>query len=125
LAEAALVVGDSEMAEKALSNGIEISSKNGDVFALAELYRLNGCLLSRQNRRSDARQAFAEAVTTARRQGARLYLLRAARDLARLLAEEGERSRARELLQPIVDDFPEHRSGRDLQEATELLSGLR
>jgi hypothetical protein len=36
-----------------------------------------------------------------------------------------ERRGARELLQPIVDDFPEHRSGRDLQEATELLSGLR
>jgi hypothetical protein len=37
---------------------------------------------------------------------AHMSLLEPVAGLARLLAEEGERSRARELLQPILDDFP-------------------
>ena len=66
--------------------------------------------------------AFEEAIATARRQGALLYLLRAARDFAQLLAEGGETHAARALLQPIVADYPENRGGPDFQEAVELLA---
>ncbi len=125
LVDAALVSGNIAMAEEKLSTGLEMATRNGDVFALAELQRLRGCLRLLQNRRNDAKIAFAEAVMTARRQGARLYLLRAARDSARLLAEDGDQAGARQLLQPIVDDFPEHRNGLDFQEAAEVLAGLQ
>ena len=57
--------------------GIQMARRNRDVFALAELQRLTGRLLLIQNRRDDARGALAEAVLTARQQGAVLYLLRA------------------------------------------------
>jgi class 3 adenylate cyclase/tetratricopeptide (TPR) repeat protein len=124
-ASAALAVSDLELAEKSLVKGLDVAGKNGDVFALAELQRLTGCLLVKQNRRDEVRETFAEAIATAREQGARLYLLRAVRDLARLLAEDGERLRAVELLQPVVDDYPEHRNGLDYREACELLAGLR
>jgi tetratricopeptide (TPR) repeat protein len=124
IAEAALVVGDIASAEKALSKGLEISRTNGEEFALAELHRLTGRLRAKQDRRNAARDAFAEAVATAQRQGAKLDLLRAARDLARLLAEDGDRTGARKLLQPIVEEFPEHRDGLDFQEAAKLLAEL-
>ena len=124
IADAALAIGDNASAEKSLSKGLEISRTNGEEFALAELHRLTGRLRAKQDRRNAARDAFAEAVATARRQGAGLYLLRAARDLAQLLAEDGDRTEARELLQPIVEDFPEHRDGLDFQEAAKLLAEL-
>jgi class 3 adenylate cyclase/tetratricopeptide (TPR) repeat protein len=125
LADAALVSGNLPLAEKALSSGIEIAQRNGELFALAELQRLTGRLLLMQDRRREARDALIEAVATARRQDARLYLLRAARDLAKLLAEDGDPQGAHELLHPIVEDFPEHREGPDFAEAAELLAGLR
>jgi class 3 adenylate cyclase/tetratricopeptide (TPR) repeat protein len=124
LADAALVSGDMPLAEKALTSGIEIARRNGEVFALAELQRLNGSLLLMKNRRREARDAFAEAVETAGRQGARLYLLRAARHLAQMLAEDADPHAARALLQPVVEDFPEHRDGPDFREAAELLTRL-
>ena len=105
LAEAALVVSDLDTAERALSDGIETSERGGDVFALAELQRLVGRLRLRQERRSEARRYFEDAVDTARRQDAGLYLLRAGRDFARLLAEDGDRTTARDVLKPIVDSI--------------------
>jgi len=124
LADAAFVSGDLHSAEKALLNGIEMARRNGDIWVLADLQRLTGRLLTIRNRRDEARRSLTEAVMTARDQGARLFELRAARDLARLLAEEGNQCAAQELLQPILDDFPEHRNGRDFEEAAELLASL-
>jgi class 3 adenylate cyclase/tetratricopeptide (TPR) repeat protein len=123
LADAALVSGDIPLAEKALSNGIDVARRNGEVFALAELQRLTGRLLLMQDRRNDAHSALTEAVMTARFQGASLFLLRAARDLARLLVEGGDPSGARELLRQIVDEFPEGRNVQAFAEAAEFLSG--
>ena len=41
-----------------------------------------------------------------------------------LLAEDVDRTEARELLQPIVEGFLEHRDGLDFQEAAKLLAEL-
>jgi predicted ATPase len=125
LAEAALASGEVLLAEKTLATGIEMAIRNGEVFALAELQRLTGHLLLGQNRREEAHRSLSDGVITARQQGANLYLLRAARDRARMLAQDGDRLGARALLQPIVDEYPEHRDGSDFQEAAELLSGLQ
>ena len=122
LAEAALCAGDLDRAEKALSDGINMSEKHGDAFALAELKRLAGRLCLGQARRAEARLAFEEALGVARAQGAGLYLLRAGRDLARLLADYGDVESARDLLKPIVDDVAEHRTGLDFQELSLLLA---
>jgi len=124
LADAALVVGDLDTAERALSGGIETSKRHGDVFALAELQRLVGRLRLKQERRSDARRAFEEAVATARRQDAGLFLLRAGRDLAELIADDGDRARAHDILKPIVNAISENRTGLDFQAASALLAAL-
>jgi hypothetical protein len=63
-------------------------------------------------------------VQIAYRQGAGLYLLRAGRDLACLVADHGEASVAREILSPITERVAEHRTGLDFLEASSLLSGL-
>jgi tetratricopeptide (TPR) repeat protein len=121
LADASLVCGNLPLAEKTLTDGVAIAQRNAECFALAELQRLTGRLLLAQNRRHDAYGALAEAIATARRQNALLYLLRAARDYAQLLNEDGDRPAARELLQPILENFPEYREGPDFVEATRLL----
>jgi hypothetical protein len=65
-----------------------------------------------------------QAVEIARAQGAGLYLLRAGRDLAQLLAEDGDTEDARNLLTPIVDGVTEHKTGLDFQESLALLASL-
>jgi class 3 adenylate cyclase/tetratricopeptide (TPR) repeat protein len=124
LAEAALCVGDLDCAEKAVLNGIDTSEGHGDAFALAELKRLAGQVLLRQDRHDEARRAFESAVEIADRQEAGLYLLRAGRDLAWLVADHGEATLARDILSPIIGRVTENRTGPDFREASSLLSRL-
>ena len=60
----------------------------------------------------------------ARQQGARSLELRAARDLAGLWAEQGERQKAHDLLAPVYDWFTEGFESADLKDAKALLDEL-
>jgi hypothetical protein len=91
---------------------------------LADLRRLQGRVLLAQDRREEARCAFLEAIETAGRQGAGLYHLRCARDLARILSDD-DRRQAIDVLAPAVEGVTEHREGLDYREAVELLRELR
>jgi class 3 adenylate cyclase len=124
LADAALACGDLKLADAAVSDGMNIARQNNDLLALADLQRLRGRLLLKEDRRGEAQCALIEAIETARHQGAGLYYLRSARDLARLLGE-GDRCQAIELLAPAVEGHAEHRAGLDYQESLELLLALR
>jgi tetratricopeptide (TPR) repeat protein len=64
------------------------------------------------------------ALAVAERQQARMFGLRAARDLARLWAGRGERRRAHDLLAPLCAWFTEGLETRDLREAKALLDAL-
>jgi predicted ATPase len=59
-----------------------------------------------------------------RRQGARAWELRTACDLARLMADRGERDRARELLHPVLAQFTEGFDTADLKAAARLLADV-
>jgi ATP/maltotriose-dependent transcriptional regulator MalT len=124
LADAALACDDRKLAEEALARGISTARENNDLLVLADLQRLKGCLQLKEGRRDEAKSALREAVATARRQGAGLYHLRSARDLARLLAADDPRH-ATELLAPAIERFAEHRGGLDYRESVELLSALQ
>ena len=124
LADGALRVGALDVAERALTDGADACAKHGENFALAELRRLVGLLVRQRNRPSEARRALEEAVDIARRQGAGLFLLRAGRDLARVLADDGDKLSALELLRPIIDGVSEFRDGIDFQEAIHLQAAL-
>lgn len=124
LAEAALCLGDAGCAEKAVLRGIATSEEHGDAFALADLKRLAGRVLLKQGFRDRARREFEAAVDIARRHHAGLYLLRSARDLAQLVADDGDAVTAQGILLPVVESIVEFRSGPDFQDATALLSTL-
>ncbi|HXC26738.1 MAG TPA: hypothetical protein VNV38_02195 [Stellaceae bacterium] len=56
--------------------------------------------------------------------GARAWELRTATDLARLLADRGQRENARAVLRPVFDQFVEGFDTADLKSAVRLLEVL-
>jgi predicted ATPase/DNA-binding winged helix-turn-helix (wHTH) protein len=99
---------------------------NGDNLFMPELLRLKGALLLSlpQCRIEEAEKCFTQSLELSRRQGARAWELRTAADLAALWAEQGKRKKARELLQPVFDQFVEGLDTPDLQAAQRLLATL-
>src|SRR5262249_34507605 len=84
----------------------------------AELYRTRAMLLLRIDREEHGAAAtdLRRALGIARQQEAPSLQLRAARDLARLLAEQGERLQAADLLAPVFGRFTEGFDTPDLIE---------
>jgi predicted ATPase len=92
----------------------------------AELHRLKGeaLLASSLKRVTEAEPRYHQALAVARGQGARLWELRAATSLARLLRHQGRRAEARDLLAPVYGWFTEGFNTADLKEAKALLDEL-
>jgi predicted ATPase len=93
----------------------------------AEVHRTAG-EIELMSRASDAEKAeayFERATTTARKQQAKSWELRAATSLARLWRDQGKRQQARDLLAPIYGWFTEGFNTLDLKEARALLDELR
>jgi predicted ATPase len=92
----------------------------------AEIYRLKGELLLRQNHSNTAevRSSFEHAIEIARRQSGKSLELRATTSLARMLAEQGGRDEARAMLAEIYNWFTEGFDTADLKEARALLDEL-
>ena len=93
---------------------------------LPDLHRLRAAIALRASADAidGALADLSQALTMARNQAAPSLVLRAARDLARLWAERGERQRARDLLAPAYRLFTEGLTNPDLQEAGLLLDHL-
>jgi predicted ATPase len=91
-----------------------------------EIVRLHGELLLFLDpaRQAAAQGCFEQAVAAARRRGAKLLELRAARSLARLLVERGERQKAHDLLASVYGWFTEGLDTPDLKEAEALVEKL-
>jgi class 3 adenylate cyclase/predicted ATPase len=98
-----------------------------DLALAAELHRMRGVLLLHVGAggHDTAEADFRRALEIARQQEAPSLQLRAARDLARLLAERGDRQQAADLLAPIHGGFTEGFETADLKEARALLDELR
>ena len=92
----------------------------------AHVHRLEGrmLLLGAAPEAAAAEGSFGQAMTVARRQGARLSELRAAVDLARLWRDQGQRTRAGDLVAPLCAGFTEGFQTADLREAAALLDEL-
>ncbi len=100
---------------------------NGNHIFMPELLRVNGRLLAsmRPPRDDDAEACFVQSLDWSRRQGARAWELRAAIDLAKLLADQGKIDRAHGLLRPLFEHFVEGLATADLKSAEGLLAALR
>jgi hypothetical protein len=73
---------------------------------------------------ADAELTFGRAIAVARNQGARLWELRAAINLARLRCNQSKRAEAYDLLAPIYGWFTEGFETADLKDAKALLDEL-
>ena len=107
--------------------------ESGESWCEAELHRLQAevCLASRmqhgatsrkrQTLAADAETHLRRALDVARRQGAKLWALRAAVTLARLLAEGARAAEGRALLRTVCEELGEAGELADLRAARELL----
>jgi tetratricopeptide (TPR) repeat protein len=109
-----------------LDDTIRQVEKNGNALYMPELLRTKaGLLLSMPEPRIDAAlTCLKQSLRLSRRQGARAWELRAAKDLAALLAAQDRPDRARALLQPVFEQFDEGLHTADLVAAKNLLSSL-
>jgi len=92
----------------------------------AELHRLRGELLLALSEleQTEAEACFHLAMNVAREQSAKLWELRAATSLARLLQRQGRRAEARDILAPVHGWFTEGFATADLADAAALLREL-
>ncbi len=107
-----------------LGKALEQVEQSGQRWCEAEILRSKGELLLAFADAAGAEAWLRRSLATARRQGARLWELRAACSLARLWRDHGKPADARALLSPIHDGFTEGVDTPDLEQARALLDSL-
>ena len=109
-----------------VAKGLATVEQTGHRVTEAELYRLKGelLLIKDPNNAAEAERSLRTAIDVARKQGARLFELRATVSLARLLKQQGETDEARQMLAEIYGWFTEGFDLPDLKEAKALLKEL-
>ena len=119
-------VGESDQGLKKIDEALTIAKqvkKFGDVY-LTHLFKGQLLLMKNASGLRKAKQAFSTAVEIAREQNAKSDELRATIPLAKLLAEQGHRNRARTMLAEIYNWFTEGFDTADLKDAKGLLDDL-
>jgi predicted ATPase len=126
LADAWLRLGRPDEAAAAIKEGLARAEATGERFCTAELHRLRAraCLALDARDARVAEAALDAALAAARNQSSRLFELRAACDLARLWADQGERRKAHDLLAPVYGWFTEGFKTPDLKDTKALLEEL-
>jgi len=125
LAEAYMEAGRLDDGLNALTEALAAADE-GEECGEAELHRLKGELLLRQNdlNAAEAQSCFERALAIARKQSAKSWELRATISLARLLDKQGRRDEARAMLAEIYGWFTEGLDTVDLKDAKALLDEL-
>jgi predicted ATPase len=109
-----------------VDEAIELIKNTGELVYMPELLRVKGLALLSIDA-SDPKSAeayFMQAIEWSRRQGSRSWELRAATDLATMLAGQSRTDAAREILEPLLATFSEGRETTDLAAAADLLARL-
>jgi len=114
--------GDQAAAAALLDRAVELVDQTGEQWCAPEITRLRARFNAKSEEEASA--LLRSSLTKARQQGAKLWELRAARDLAERLARQGKREAACELLAPIYGWFTEGVDTLDLKEARALLDEL-
>jgi predicted ATPase/class 3 adenylate cyclase len=130
LAEAWGTAGRFEEALAAVAEAIAIAERTGERHNEAELHRLKGELILQASGveapavQTEAEECFRKSIKIARQQEARLFELKAAISLSRLLKQQGKKAEARQALAEIYGWFSEGFETQDLVDAKELLEQL-
>ena len=123
-ADGLLAAGRLEEAEEFIAIGEQVQRDCEERLAEAELLRLRGRLLELADDAVAAEERYRRALEVAERQGAKLFSLRAAVDLARLINGQGRGTEARASLKPVYDWFTEGFDYPDLMRAKATLYAL-
>jgi predicted ATPase/DNA-binding winged helix-turn-helix (wHTH) protein len=109
-----------------IDDAIRLVDASGDQVYMPELLRVKGGLhLSEaQSRADEAEACFLLSLEWSRRQGAKMWELQAANDLATLWINRGRADAARALLLPVFARFEEGMASADLKKAERLLETL-
>jgi tetratricopeptide (TPR) repeat protein len=91
---------------------------------VAELIRLRGLLLTQRGQLTHGTAQLLRAVEWSQSRSAKLFELRAIRDLARIQMSQGQSGRAFEKLRAVISSFPSALETPDLKEANALLDRL-
>lgn len=133
MAEGFTILGRFNAANRSLNEAFEMMNRNGERYAGSEIARIRGVLALRQieGRECDAaelqaaqveaEQAFREAQKIAHHQGAKLYEIRAAIHLARLLIRTDRRDEGRRTLSAIYETITEGFDAPDLRDLKRAL----
>jgi predicted ATPase/DNA-binding winged helix-turn-helix (wHTH) protein len=127
LAMGAFDAGDPCGALLTIDEALDQSERNDDRWYVAELIRIKGELVMRQNEPAAAGSAealFRSSLEWSRKQNALSWELRTATSFAQLMKQQGRGDEARELLEPIYLRFTEGFATKDLAEARSLLTSL-
>ena len=120
-------IGDLDEALRIIGEALDDTEQTGERWSEAEIHRLKGTLLLRQETPEAAAQAevcFERSLQVARGQSAKAWELRTATSLARLWVHHGRLKQAQELLAPVYDWFTEGFETPDLLDAKALLDEL-
>jgi hypothetical protein len=126
IAEAMAFEGDVEGALHVIEECLQQIERQGweERVHLAEVLRLKGWILARQNRLKEAERELYASLKWARQQQAKSWELRTSITLAQVLARSGKRVSALETLSTVYDWFSQGFATRDLREAKALLEEL-
>lgn len=124
IAEAHLHAGRPEAALERVDEALAACQANGNVFFLAEAYRLRGQIMRALGRLEDAETCFQQSLEIARDQQARSWELRTTLSQSRLRESQNRIAEAKQALEEVYGWFQEGFETPDLIEAKELLEQL-
>jgi class 3 adenylate cyclase/tetratricopeptide (TPR) repeat protein len=124
LAELYGLAGQPEEGLNRLDEAAQLIDRTQERWAEAEMHRQRGMLLLSINKHAAAEGSYRHALSVAQGQDAKLWELRAARDLARLWRDQGKRPQARDLLASVYGWFTEGFDTLDLKQSKALLEEL-
>jgi predicted ATPase/ABC-type transport system involved in cytochrome c biogenesis ATPase subunit len=124
-AEAHGRIGRASVARQQIHEAFHVMEATAQRWDEAELHRVYGSLLRGDGDVDGAAAAYRRAQSIALQQGAGLWALRAACDLARLRAEQGARAEAHELVARACAAFDGQADAPDLRGARSLAAALR
>jgi class 3 adenylate cyclase/predicted ATPase/energy-coupling factor transporter ATP-binding protein EcfA2 len=115
--------GDVTTAMALVDRAAELANTTGSRWCDAEITRLRACYSARDP--EDTAGLLRASLSIAKEQRAKLWEVRAATSLAKLLRDQGDHAAARAVLEPTCEWFREGRETGDLIAARTLLNALR
>lgn len=124
VAEGLAALGQLDLASAQLAQAIASIGRNGRVYTMPELLRVQGEVLLKAGDERAADQAFRKSIDLADRDAALSWRLRAATSLAHLLSLQSRQNEARAILADTHSRFTEGFETADLKAARNLLGTL-